>query len=235
MMRYITCCALLVLCLTGSPRGAQAEDTPVLVELFTSQGCSACPPADALLRELATREGVLPLSLHVDYWDYIGWKDSFAQARFTARQKAYARAGHRRSVYTPQMIIGGQDAVVGHEAMDVVMAIDKHRQIPAGVSIARLAGTGGSIRVQLSPRVQLTGPSDIHLVRFDPRARVDVRRGENAGARLEYANVVREWVQLGSWDGRGAELSLDLPGEEAALLIVQAQGHGRVLGLKRLK
>ncbi|MCV6595996.1 MAG: DUF1223 domain-containing protein [Mangrovicoccus sp.] len=236
-MRHLIASVLAALCVTAlvAPQSQAAEDSPVLVELFTSQGCSACPPADALLRELAEQEGVMPLSLHVDYWDYIGWTDSFAQPRFTARQKAYARAGGRKSIYTPQMVIAGQKAMVGHEAMDVVMTIDKLRNVAPKAAISVLSQQGEAVAVQLSPRPGLSGPSDVHLVRFSPRVKVDVRRGENAGHMLEYANVVRDWTQLRAWDGQGTELQLELPGDEAALLIVQAHGHGPIWAVKRLK
>jgi hypothetical protein len=104
--------ALLTACLIILSAPSLAQDRPVLVELFTSQGCSSCPPADALLHKLARRDDVVALALHVDYWDYIGWKDTFAKAAHSARQRAYAREAGRRMVYTPQMIINGADHVV---------------------------------------------------------------------------------------------------------------------------
>ena len=115
-------CALAATGLFSVAEG-RADDMPVVVELFTSQGCSSCPPADALLHELSKRDDVIPLALHVDYWDYIGWKDSFAQPAFTARQRGYAQASGRRAIYTPQMIIGGQFDVVGNRPMDVAAII----------------------------------------------------------------------------------------------------------------
>ena len=111
---------------------AAAESRPVVVELFTSQGCSSCPPADAFLHELSQRDDVIALALHVDYWDYIGWKDIFAQPAFTKRQKAYAKAGGRRSVYTPQMIIGGQDHVVGTHEENASALIQQHAAAERG-------------------------------------------------------------------------------------------------------
>lgn len=131
--------AALVLAL---PVHSQTAREPVVVELYTSQGCSSCPPADALLHELAARDDVLPLALHVDYWDYIGWKDKFARREHTRRQKGYARAGGRRMIYTPQMIIMGQEDVVGADAMQVESAIQKHQKQPRPVSL-KLRRDGG--------------------------------------------------------------------------------------------
>ena len=105
---------------------ARAQGSPVVVELFTSQGCSSCPPADALLRKLAEEEDVIALALHVDYWDYLGWKDSFATPKFTARQRAYAKKARSRSIYTPQMVVQGEDRVVGNDAEMVLARISEH-------------------------------------------------------------------------------------------------------------
>ena len=104
--------------------------SPVVVELFTSQGCSSCPPADKLMHELAKRDDVIALALHVDYWDYIGWKDVFAQPEFTARQRAYARLGNRKMIYTPQMVINGRDHVVGSNPKDTNALISSHKKLP---------------------------------------------------------------------------------------------------------
>uniref|UniRef100_UPI002FDA0931 DUF1223 domain-containing protein n=1 Tax=Pontibaca methylaminivorans TaxID=515897 RepID=UPI002FDA0931 len=108
------------------PDGA-AQAGPVVVELFTSQGYPSCPPADAMLAELAGREDVLPLALHVDYWDYMGWKDTFASPENTARQRGYAAAGERKMVYTPQMVINGADHLVGTRFRDISALIDRHK------------------------------------------------------------------------------------------------------------
>jgi len=120
MIRHLMAAALAAVTLT--PAGQANADGPVVVELFTSQGCSSCPPADKILGELAKRDDVIALSLHVDYWDYLGWKDDFASPAHTARQQGYATALGERMMFTPQMIIGGTDSVVGSRAMELISA-----------------------------------------------------------------------------------------------------------------
>jgi hypothetical protein len=121
-----TLSALFAALWIGLSGSAQAQNQPVVIELFTSQGCSSCPPADAFMHKLAQRSDVIALSMHVDYWDYIGWKDEFGRPENAARQRAYAQTAGRRSVYTPQMIIAGEDSVVGTHPMDVADLIRKH-------------------------------------------------------------------------------------------------------------
>ena len=141
--------ALLTAFLITLAAPLSAQDRPVLVELFTSQGCSSCPPADAFLHELAKRDDVIALALHVDYWDYIGWKDSFAKPEYTARQRAYAKVSNRRMVYTPQMIINGTDHVVGTRPMDVKDLIKKHRGDVAQVTLTA-QGHQGKLKISAS-------------------------------------------------------------------------------------
>jgi hypothetical protein len=217
------------LALTGP---AFAGERPVVVELFTSQGCSSCPPADELLSRLAEREDVIALALHVDYWDYIGWKDSFALPQFTARQKKYAAAAGRRTIYTPQMIVDGSDHVVGTHPMDVAELIQLHGQRETGVTVTLLRSDG-----DLKARVDGTGAGDavVQFVRFSPSETVVVERGENAGRTLHYANVVREWRVVGQWTGSGAQ-SFDLPKSDGPVaVIVQGAGFGPILGAAVLK
>ena len=116
-----------------------AADSPVVVELYTSQGCSSCPPADAFLHDLAKRDDVIALALHVDYWDYIGWKDSFAKPEYTDRQHAYAHAANATTVYTPQMVINGKDHVIGSRPMEVIDQVMRHREAvtPVDVTVSR--------------------------------------------------------------------------------------------------
>ena len=214
---------------------ALAEDRPVVVELFTSQGCSSCPPADRLLAQLAGREDVIALALHVDYWDYIGWKDSFAQPAFTARQKGYARAAGQRSVYTPQMIVGGLDHVMGVRPMAVADLIRAHAEAPrkALVELERAADAQLAIEIRA---VAPVGPAEVHLVRYRPHATVKITRGENAGRTLDYANIVTEWSVLARWDGQAPlRLLAEAKGEQPVVVLVQGADHGAVLAAARLR
>ncbi|MCR9089434.1 MAG: DUF1223 domain-containing protein [Rhodobacteraceae bacterium] len=238
MMRHFIGGAFAALGLFAASLQADEQvRSPVVVELFTSQGCSSCPPADALLHDLAEHEDVIALSLHVDYWDYIGWKDSFAKAAFTERQKSYARSGQRPSIYTPQMIIDGRDALVGHDAMKIIMKIEEHKRAPkvAVIKVISRNADDTVVQVRLEPRVSNAPAGDVQLVRYTPNASVDIRRGENAGHKLSYANVVREWTNLGRWDGAEAEMKVDVPGPDPAVLILQAEGQRDVLAAARLK
>ncbi|PIE13337.1 MAG: DUF1223 domain-containing protein [Rhodobacterales bacterium] len=213
---------------------AWAEKPVIVVELFTSQGCSSCPPADAFLHELAKRDDVIALSLHVDYWDYLGWKDAYAQQKFTQRQHAYARAGKRRSVYTPQMIIQGQDHVVGNHPMDVTELIKRHQAggQPVAVSARR---QGGTLRVMASAKGRIKTPMVVHVVSYVPTAQTKIRRGENAGRTITYANVAKVWTVAGEWDGR-KPLDMSAKVDQGPVaVIVQAGANGPVLGATRVE
>lgn len=228
-MRLLKALVTAAAVLGGS--AATAQQMPVVVELFTSQGCSACPPADAFMQDLAKEPGVLALALHVDYWDYIGWKDQFAQPQFTARQKAYARAAGQRSVYTPQMIVDGQDHVVGTHIADVVRLLRSHAARPRNLALS-VARQGGDLQIELRPTGPLSGAMAVQLVRYRPDAVVDIARGENAGKRVHYVNIVSDWTLLSEWDGR-APLAISQPisGDLPAAVIVQsitAKGPGRI-------
>jgi hypothetical protein len=233
--------AALALCQGAAAQDqAQWEPAPVVVELFTSQGCSSCPPADALLAELAERDDVLPLALHVDYWDYIGWADTFASPAFTERQKLYARAAGHRTIYTPQMVIGGVDQVVGFQPMEVADLIEAHRAKPpqagtqarmalrrdgdrltvtltldAPPALAEVARGSGTAAMSAIPPAgkRKAGEKDafvVQLVRFSEAETVAIERGENEGRRIDYVNVVTDWQRVGNWDGV-SDLSLSFP------------------------
>lgn len=209
-----------------------AQNGPVVVELYTSQGCSSCPPADAMLHELAKRDDVIALALHVDYWDYIGWKDAFADPAFSARQHGYARANATR-VYTPQMVINGQDEVVGSRAMRVMDLLQAHRasSMPVRVNLSR---SGDRIRINAqSPR---RGDYLVQLVRYTPQQTVSIRRGENAGRELSYVHIVNSWQVIHEWDGAGA-LALDAPaaGGDPVVVLIQQRGHGPIVGAAELR
>ncbi len=226
------------LSMTLSAGLAGAQERPlVVVELFTSQGCSSCPPADALLARLAQRDDVLALSMHVDYWDYIGWPDTFARPEHTDRQKAYAHAAGMRSIYTPQMIIAGKDHVIGSKPMDVAEYIEMSRELPARVEMTA-ALEGGVLRFEARPATHMPLPEalQVWLVTFEESATVRIKRGENAGKTIEYTNIVTSMTQLGSWDGKGALLlEVPLEGTGAMAVFLQENGPGEILGAVRVR
>lgn len=238
-MRFLTLVAVfcgLVGPLSAEP-GAGAGKAPVVIELFTSQGCSSCPPADALLKRLAKRPDVLPLALHVDYWDYIGWKDSFAHPSHTRRQKGYARLQGRKMVYTPQMVVMGQLDVLGSDAMAVAEAIRSYQTEPRPVALSFAPGNAGGI---LHLEAQADLPQDlpilIRLVRFSTLETVRITRGELAGREMNYANVVRQIEELGRWDGsQPMQLDLALRGDLSAAVLLQQGSYGPILAAARLK
>lgn len=174
---------------------------PIVVELFTSQGCSSCPAADKMLSALADSPDVLPLSLHVDYWDYLGWEDSFASPEFTKRQEAYARAAGERTVYTPQLIIDGQDTAVAPGPAQLAGLIDAHRVAPALVSLNRETSQNGD-SIEIMPLSELANPVDVVLVSYVPSRTVEIKAGENRGRSMNYVNVVLSLDKLADWDGR---------------------------------
>jgi len=215
------------------PLGVSAQTTPVVVELFTSQGCSSCPPADALLTELAGSEGVIALALHVDYWDYLGWKDDFARPGHTARQKAYAKAAKSRSIFTPEMVVQGAERVKGHDAERIRAEIARFGQRPAAAELS-LERDGDTLSIHLAPTGAAAGPgagpADIHLVRFLPSAEVSIEAGENAGRDVTYSNIVTGWETIARWDG-AAPVDMRYEGLEdgPVAVIVQRKHMGPVL------
>lgn len=234
-MNYRSLLGALTLALAALVRTAAAEDvgSPVVVELFTSQGCSSCPPADELLHKLSDREDVIALALHVDYWDYIGWKDAFALPGHTDRQKGYARAAGRRMIYTPQMIINGTDHVVGTHPMDVSELIALHDRRGATVDL-EVSQDGAGLSITARPLDEISAPLEVRLVRYNPRASVEITRGENAGRVLSYSNIVQEWHDLGGWNGRGDwQTRVDM--EPPAVVLIQEAGFGAILAAQDIR
>jgi hypothetical protein len=232
-MRILIQC-LAVLCMLA-PALARAEQVPVVVELFTSQGCSSCPPADALLAELGERDDVIALALHVDYWDYIGWKDVFAQSKFTKRQKGYAQAAGWRTIYTPQAVINGSEDVVGSKPMKLADAIARHKVQPQRVKLdIRRDGGGLSIRAEgLGVGVPA---AEVHLVRYEPAAPVRILRGENAGHTLTYTHIVQDWSVIDRWNGRGVyQKRVAVSGTAPIVVLVQEPRQGSILAAARLR
>ncbi len=214
----------------GTPPGE-----PVVVELFTSQGCSSCPPADELLGELAMRGDVLALSLHVDYWDYIGWKDTFASPPMSERQRAYARTTSARMVYTPQVVVDGTEEMIGSRRPAVLRAIEAAQAQPKPVAITLTADE----QVQIAAGDAPPDGAVVWLVAYDHHRTADIARGENAGRRISYYNVVRSFERLGHWTGEALSFPVDCdsligPNRGAAIL-VQEGGYGPILGATRLQ
>ena len=214
---------------------AGRADGPVVVELFTSQGCSSCPPADALLARLAERPDIIPLALHVDYWDYIGWKDNFASPAFTKRQKGYAHARGARTIYTPQMVVGGRSAVGGHKPMDLAEEIIEALGMPPTVDLD-VAREGESIDVRVRAVRPLAAEVLLHLVRYDPSETVSIGRGENAGHTFTYRNIVTDWETMATWNGREPlAIRHPVPGSEPAVVLVQEANYGPILAAARAR
>lgn len=222
MKTLTTWIAALLIAVSGA---ASAQDNPVVIELFTSQGCSSCPPADALLHKLAERSDVIALSMHVDYWDYIGWKDEFGKAAHTARQKAYAHEGGRRSIYTPQMIIGGVDSVIGTQPMDVADLVAKHAARKPSVTL-QATRTGGQLQIAASAK--RAGSFQVAIVRFTPKRTTAIKRGENAGKTISYANVVSDLTVLQTWNGRAPLAVNTAVGEGPIAVLIQRTGPGLI-------
>jgi len=220
--------ALSILVAIGWSRPGAAGDGPVVVELFTSQGCNSCPPADALLDELTAREDVIALSFHVDYWDYIGWSDPFADPAYTQRQRNYRPHLGNRFIYTPQMVIDGQIDVVGSRRSQVSRAIDQAKDHE------KLAVSLSSTEISLPAGEAPSGRATVWLAFIDQRHETEVAAGENGGRKLVNANVVRKLSAVGTWNGEA--LSIPLPAGEAeagrygCAVLVQDDSSGRILG-----
>ena len=174
---------------------------PVVVELFTSQGCSSCPPADEMLGELADRDDVLALSWHVDYWDYLGWADEFARPEFTRRQQAYAHATGERAIYTPQIIVGGTDTLIALRPAELMALLQAQIARPTEVMVTS-SQQDDSYRIELTPRAAIPTRVAIILVRYAPSRKVEIMAGENRGTSVEYRNVVLAVERIAEWDGR---------------------------------
>lgn len=232
MNRLFALVTALVVSVTATV--SQAQDTPVVVELFTSQGCSSCPPADELLAHLGERDDIIALALHVDYWDYIGWKDKFAHAAFTKRQKGYARSFGNRAIYTPQMVVNGVGDVVGNRAMDVTDMVQAHAN--KGLAVPLTLRRSGDRLTITAPAASAVSEADVILIRYTPSETVSIPRGENAGKNLTYSHIVTEWSDVGDWNGR-APLSASVPvtGKAPIVVLVQEKGYGPIFAAARLR
>ncbi len=214
---------------------AHAEPWPVVVELYTSQGCSSCPPADELLRELSERRDVIPLALHVDYWDYIGWRDSFARPAHGQRQRAYARAAGHTVIHTPQMIVAGEDHLVGAKPMELMELIQKHGKRRPNVSLLATRHRN-VVRIEARAASVFHEPVVVQLVRYLPEMVVSIGRGENAGRTMTYSNIVTELAKLGTWNGSRPLLTEQVvSGDEPIVVLLQRVGHGPIVAAANIR
>lgn len=223
--RRLSLLLVLLLSLGNRPAAAQA----VLVELFTSQGCSSCPPADALLDELSRRPDILALAYHIDYWDRLGWKDPFSSPAATARQERYARLLRLPTVYTPQIVVDGRYEAVGSDRDAVAAAIAKARREPPKLSIA-LAVEDGKAHIVIGRGEGVTSASVV-LAGFDRRHMTKVAAGENSGREAVDVDAVRGIARVGRFDGAETVIDAAIPWHSDRLAAIVAAEDGRVLGL----
>ncbi len=223
------------------PGQAAADSIPavgetVVLELFMSQGCSSCPPAVALLTELEREANVIALTWPVDYWDYAGWKDTFAQPRNSERQRAYNDHLGLRYLYTPQMFVNGASQAVGSDRAEVIEALrDPAKRLRVAVEIRQ---EGDHIIVALSD-APASVAATVWLVRYDRDNAVEIEAGENAGRKMSIPNVVRDVTSIGTWRGEALEIALAVPDlrdgdPEACAILIQTAGTGPIIGAATL-
>jgi hypothetical protein len=205
---------------------AGAGQPRALLELFTSQGCSSCPPADKLLGELASDPSLVAVSVPIDYWDYLGWKDTLAIPGHSARQRAYARVRGDRQVYTPQIVVNGSTHVLGSDHAAIERAITQTDRNTAIMSLPVLLSLGGGdLDVQIgSAKEHVAG--EVWLCPLSKSVPVEIGRGENSGRAVTYHDVVRRWLKLGDWTGTNLKWSVPISeitadGSDAAVVLVQ--------------
>lgn len=213
--------------LGGAFADSERLEAKAVVELFTSQGCSQCPPADALLTSLAERKDVVALAYHVDYWDYIGWEDTFGDKAFSDRQRGYAKGWGSSRIFTPQMVINGAEGVVGSRRSEVQDAVAS-AQLPLKIALER---HNDMLKISIPPDPTLQDAS-IWIVSYRPRAEIAINKGENAGKTMVYTQVVTGRQIVGMWEaGEGAEVKLPMdqiqkPDVGGFAVLVQQERNG---------
>jgi hypothetical protein len=220
--------AAAALMFAGAAGAAEVRDHPkAVLELFTSQGCSSCPQADIRLGELGKQADLITLAYHVDYWDYIGWTDTFGSKDNTDRQKAYAQSWGKQMIYTPQLVVNGAQGVVATREKDVTAALG-----PAQLSVPVALNVGGDM-LEITVGPQNSGASAmVWLVTYKDHAEVAIARGENAGRTMDYTQIVTGRQMLGMWDSAaGTHLKLPLSalqtdGSNGAVILVQDEKNG---------
>ena len=223
-----------------SPAAMAEIKNLVVVELFTSQGCSSCPPADKLLGELAKKPNIVALSLNVDYWDYLGWRDTLGSPENSRRQKLYAHVRGKRQVYTPQMIINGDVDIVGSRRKEVLNEVARQETLGGRIDMTMSDDKDQIvINVAASPDSEKPQSGTIWLMVTSPQITVPIKRGENIGKKIVYHNVVRQMIPAGMWNGKAIRLvlpkaGLDTSGERDCVALLQQGKLGKVLGVAGL-
>jgi hypothetical protein len=226
MVRSGLAYVVAVTCSTGALTSAEAEPRAV-IELFTSQGCSSCPPADKLIGQFAGDPTLVAISLPIDYWDYLGWKDTLADPHNSARQRGYSKTRGDREVYTPQVVVNGSLHALGSDKDAIERAIDVSKQNGISPSLpVTLAISNGRLAVTVGEGGDPRAGAEVWVFGLMKAVTVAIGRGENHGKTITYHNVARRWVKLGAWAGKAENYSLaikDLGGEsiDAAAIIVQ--------------
>ncbi len=240
--RRLTLGILFAAAALGGAWAGPSVQRPIVVELFTSQGCSDCPAADRLVSELAKRKDVIALSLPITYWDMLGWKDTYATDSNTQRQKSYAKAMNHSGIYTPQMIVDGKIDVVGNQREKVLAALAARAAdgvadpyVPVSIGTA-----SGRVEIAIpATRTKAKALATIWVMRTLAQGAVNVERGENRNHRLTYTNVVRDLQRAGEWGGEA--MKIDLPmnlanvKHDGIVVVLQAHDYGQVLGAAILK
>jgi hypothetical protein len=225
MVRHCLAYAAVVICSSMQPHSSAQAEPRAVIELFTSQGCSSCPPADQLLGQLTADPSLVAVSVPVDYWDYLGWKDTLAEPRNTARQKAYAHARGDGQVYTPQVVVNGTLHALGSDKAAIELAIATSLKNGAMSLVPTLTLADGRLNVTVPDVMDARTSGEVWLFGLVKAATITIARGENKGRTITYHNVVRRWIKLGEWTGKANSWSIPaqtLKGtnvDEAAVLV----------------
>jgi hypothetical protein len=229
MLRRITNFVVVALIFSCGLKAAAAQTQPrAVVELFTSQGCSSCPPADQLLAQLAGDSTLIAMSVHIGYWDYIGWKDTLADPRNAARQRGYAYARGDGKVYTPQAVVNGSVHALGSDRAAIEHAIAKSRRLGAmSLPPVRLTVADGGLEVAVPDGAEERTAAEVWLWGLTKAVTVAIARGENKGRDITYHNVIRRGLKLGDWNGKAGSWSVPLSalagdGIDRAAVLVQS-------------
>ncbi|HLH97702.1 MAG TPA: DUF1223 domain-containing protein [Xanthobacteraceae bacterium] len=225
LVRDCLACAVVIAFTTASSYAGAGPRA--VIELFTSQGCSSCPPADKLLAQFTTDPSLIPISLPIDYWDYLGWKDTLADPRNSARQRAYSRMRGDREVYTPQVVVNGSMHALGSDRDAIEAAIALSRKSGMALTLPVTMGlSDGELRVSVPGGAEGRSPAEVWICGLLKAATVAIGRGENRGKTITYHNVARQWLKLGTWDGNDQAWTLPVreigDGIDEAVVLVQS-------------